>query len=156
MLDEADCACCIAPCVPAAAAAALLVVSGGVACLVVSVCVCLTACDGVGCRVALAYVGRCSLRSPLLTSSPVLMDTTRTTTTSQVVYLRYYRSSWPVQDTSGVCSDKCWEDLSSVTITSDSTYVNVRDVAGLYGMSMYTTVCQRVANQLGTPSRYIE
>eukprot|EP01046_Picozoa_sp_COSAG06_P120543 COSAG06_NODE_67928_length_247_cov_58.094595_1_plen_59_part_01 len=48
-------ACC---CVPAAAAAALLVVSGGAACLVrgcvcVFVCVCLTACDGVGCRVAL-------------------------------------------------------------------------------------------------------
>ena len=66
MLDEAACACCIAPCVPAAAAAALLVVSGGAACLVVSVCVCLTACDGVGCRVALAYVGRGSLRSRML------------------------------------------------------------------------------------------
>eukprot|EP01046_Picozoa_sp_COSAG06_P069746 COSAG06_NODE_19168_length_850_cov_6.182423_1_plen_84_part_00 len=70
MLDEAGGACCIAPCVPAAAAAALLVVSGGAACLVVSVCVCLTACDGVGCRVALAYVGRCSLRSRMLKAIP--------------------------------------------------------------------------------------
>eukprot|EP01046_Picozoa_sp_COSAG06_P115284 COSAG06_NODE_62160_length_265_cov_2.957831_1_plen_45_part_01 len=45
MLDDADGACCIAPCVPAAAAtAALLVVCGDAACLLVSVCVCLTAC----------------------------------------------------------------------------------------------------------------